>query len=109
MAVNVCPIATVNAPVERVWSYLSEPANFDLWWDAETRSITPPGRAQAGQKIHAQTKALGMQWSVDSLIHSVDDAKHQIELTTTLPFGITILNHISCTSIDSANSRVTFG
>lgn len=109
MTVNVCPIATVNAPVERVWRFLSEPANYDLWWDAQTRSIEPEGHARAGQQIHAQTRALGRQWNVESLINTVDDAKHQIELTTVLPFGITAHNHISCTSIDNAHARVTFG
>ncbi len=109
MTVNICPIATVNAPVERVWSFLSEPANYALWWDAETRSIVPQGHARAGQQIHAQTKALGKQWQVNILVNWVDDSNRQIELTTALPFGITVLNHISCTSIDNANSRVTFG
>ena len=92
MSVNVCPIATINAPL-----------------DAETRSITPPGHARAGQKIHAQTKALGRRWDVNILINSVDDSKYHIEMTTALPFGITVLNHISCTPGDSANARVSFG
>ena len=106
---NVCPITTVNAPVERVWAFLSEPANYALWWDAQTRLILPEGHAQAGQKIHAQSKALGRLWDVSILVNGVDDSKRQIELTTVLPFGITVHNHISCTPIDHTNSRVIFG
>jgi hypothetical protein len=109
MTVNVCPIASINAPVEQVWLFLSEPANYALWWDAKTRSILPVGHAQAGQKIYAQTKALGKRWDVNILVNWVDDSKRQIELTTALPFGITVHNHISCTSVDNANSRVSFG
>ncbi len=109
MAINVCPVATVNAPLERVWAFLSEPANYALWWDAQTRSIVPQGHAHAGQKIRGETKALGKSWDVSILINGVDDAKRQIEMTTFLPFGITVHNHISCASIDNGNSSVTFG
>jgi uncharacterized protein YndB with AHSA1/START domain len=51
MTISVCPIVTIHAPLERVWGFLSEPANYALWWDAQTRSIHPEGHAQAGQKI----------------------------------------------------------
>ena len=39
MTVSVCPIAVVNAPPERIWALLSDPARFDLWWDAHTVTI----------------------------------------------------------------------
>ena len=52
MSVSVCPLDTIHAPVERVWSFLSEPANYALWWDAQTRSIVPDGPASPGQKIY---------------------------------------------------------
>ena len=109
MTVSVCPITTINAPVERVWAFLSEPANYALWWDAQTRSITPEGHALAGQKIYAQTKSLGKWWDVNIVVEMVDDAKHQLQLKTILPLGITVHNHITCAPLDSANSRVTFG
>ena len=109
MTVSVCPITTINAPVERVWAFLSEPANYALWWDAQTRSITPESHAQAGQKIYAQTKSFGKWWDVNIAVEMVDDAKHQLQLKTMLPFGITVHNHIICAPLDSANSRVTFG
>ena len=52
MSVNICPIAKVNAPIERVWNFLSEPANYALWWDAQTLSIVPEGRASAHSAAH---------------------------------------------------------
>ncbi len=36
MAFSTCPIAVVKAPAERVWNLLSEPVNYDQWWDAQT-------------------------------------------------------------------------
>lgn len=107
MGVSVCPVATVRAPVERVWSFLSEPANYALWWDA--RSIVPEGPAFPGQKIYAQTTALGKNWNVNVMVEELDEAKHQIHLTTVLPWGITVHNHITCIALDYARCRVSFG
>ena len=80
MSFSACPIATVEAPVERVWSLLADPAHYARWWDAsgvetqdetqdfagETQDfasvqhlITPEGPAQPGQKIYARTRGLG--------------------------------------------------
>ena len=109
MSISVCPVAIVNAPVKRVWKFLSEPANYALWWDAHTLSIIPEGHAQAGQKIHAQTVEFGMKWDVNLFVDTVDEAKHQIDLITRLPFGITVHNHISCIAVDHATCQISFG
>jgi ligand-binding SRPBCC domain-containing protein len=109
MSVSVCPIAVVQAPAERVWTLLFEPASYALWWDAETLAIAPAGPAQAGQIITAQTRALGRPWPVHITVNAVDSARRAIDLTTRLPFGITVYNHISAVSIDSRASRVSFG
>lgn len=108
MSVNVCPIATINAPVERVWSFLTEPANYALWWDAEIRLIAPEGPASPGQTIHAQATALGKNWNVNVMVEEVDEANRQIHLTTVLPLGITVHNHVTCTPLDSAHCGVSF-
>ena len=55
MIVSTCPIATINSPIEKVWELLAEPANYDLWWEAHTRSIVAEGCAQAGQKGPCQS------------------------------------------------------
>ena len=109
MSVSVCPIATVNAPVEQVWTLLSKPDNYARWWDAQTRSIEPKGAAQPGQKVLAQSKALGKRWNVTITVERVDSSKRQIDLTTSLPLGITVHNHIVCAPLDGITCRVTFG
>jgi hypothetical protein len=105
MSVNVCPIEIINAPIQRVWPFLSEPANYALWWDAQTRSIVPEGRAQSGPRIHAKTGGL----EVNVIVNSLDQSKHQIHLTTMLPFGITVYNHIACTPLANGTCQVSFG
>jgi uncharacterized protein YndB with AHSA1/START domain len=109
MSMTVCPLATIHAPVERVWNFLSAPTNYALWWDAQTRSIVPEGPASPGQKIYAQTSALGMHWPVTVVVTDVDEAQRQIHLTTLLPWGITVHNQITCLRLDAAHCRVSFG
>jgi hypothetical protein len=109
MSVSVCPIANIEAPLEKVWSFLSEPENYALWWDAQTRSISPAGHAIPGQKINAQSTAFGKRWNVNILVEGLDEKRHQIHLKTMLPLGITVFNHITCTPLKNAVTQVSFG
>ena len=61
-----------------------------MWWDAETHSIIPEGPAQPGQQIVAQTVALGKRWDVHITVRAATPEKHQLELVTRLPLGITV-------------------
>jgi len=105
MSVSVCPMAVVEAPLERVWSLLSEPANYDLWWDAKTQSIVPQGHAQAGQRVHAKAGGFSIFISVDG----VDESKHKIDFISRFPLGITGFNHVTCTALPDSTTRVSFG
>jgi hypothetical protein len=108
-SLSVCPIAVIDAPIERVWGLLSQPSSYAQWWDAQTRAIEPEGAARAGQKIHAQTRALGTTWDVHIVVENVCAAQHTLDLTTRLPLGITVRNHIVCAALNDAQSRVSFG
>jgi hypothetical protein len=105
MGVNVCPLAIIDASIEKVWPFLSEPVNYDLWWDAQTCSNVPEGRAQAGQKIHAKNSGL----DINVVVNGIDESKHQLHLTTMFPFGITVSNHITCTPVGNGTCQVSFG
>lgn len=105
MSVSACPMDIINAPMEEVWTFLAEPANYALWWDAQTRSIVPEGRAHAGQTIRAGTSGLNLT----VIVNSIDESKRQIHLTTVLPFGITVSSHITCTPLENGACQVSFG
>ena len=92
MSLSTCPIDVVNAPVEKVWELLAEPENYDLWWEAKTRSIVPAGRAQAGQRVHAKAGGFNIFLMVDG----VDESKHQIDFTTKFPFGNKVVHNSYC-------------
>ena len=105
MTTSTCPIAVVNAPIERVWEFLAEPANYDLWWDAKTCSIVPEGHAQVEQRVHAKAGGFNILLRVDA----VDESKHKIDFTTKFPFGITGFNHLTCTALRNSTTQVSFG
>ncbi len=109
MSTSLCPIATVDASVEHVWSLLSDPSAYALWWDARTREVVPPGPARPGQRVLADSRALGRRWDVTVTVEAVDAQRHQIRLTTRLPLGITVFNTITCTPLDPASCRLSFG
>ena len=109
MSVSVCPIAVVQAPAEHVWALLADPARFDLWWEARTVSITPPGPAQPGQAVVAVAHGLGHDWPVHFTVNAVDPVHHALDLNTRLPFGISLHNHLTVMQVDVGASRVTFG
>ena len=110
MSYSTCPIATVDAPVDVVWTLLGDLARYDLWWEVQTVSITPEGPAQPGQRILAGTRALGRWWNVlSATVEAVAPEKHHIDYLTHLPLGITGHNHLTCQPLDSGQTRVTFG
>lgn len=109
MTVSACPIATIAAPMERVWEMLTNPVTYSEWWDATTQRIEPPGRATPGQIISATSRALGRSWPVTTTVLAVDDARRVLELRTRLPLGIVVQNHLICHAVDATSCRLTFG
>jgi hypothetical protein len=109
MSFSTCPIDTVDAPIERVWQLLANPSAYALWWDARTRSILPPGPAQPGQQILADTNPPVRGWQIRITVQAVTPEKHVLDLLTRLPLGITVHNHITCTPLDQQHTRLNFG
>jgi ligand-binding SRPBCC domain-containing protein len=109
MSFSTCPIDTVDAPIERVWQLLANPSAYALWWDARTRSILPPGPAQPGQQILADTNPPVRGWQIRITVQAVNPEKHILDLLTRLPLGITVHNHITCNSLDQLHTRLSFG
>ncbi len=109
MSLSVCPITTVNAPAETVWSLLANPSLYDSWWEVTTDSITPPGPAQPGQMIRAHGVAVGINLHTKFRVDEIDNEKRQLDLTTWLPFGIGLHNHLHVQALDDQTCRVSFG
>ena len=109
MPINVCPIARIHAPLERVWALLSDPTQYSTWMDASTKSIEPGGKVQPGQVILANSRAFGRQWNLEFDVLAVAESHHTIDFRTHLPLGIGMHNHFACTPIDAQTCQVSFG
>jgi hypothetical protein len=109
VSLSVCPIATIAAPVERVWTLLEDPARYGKWIDGTVESIGPPGSAQRGQILTIATSALGRRWRVSIAIECVDAARHQLGFHVKLPFGVLEDSTITCTPLDERSCRVSYG
>lgn len=109
MTLNVCPITVIRSPAERVWALLAQPTSYDTWWDAKTDAIVPSGLARPGQHIRAHSRALGHDWPIHIQVVDVDQARHQLELISSYPFGITLHNHIRVSAIAAEAAQVSFG
>lgn len=110
MTKSVCPTASIAAPIERVWALLTTPASYGDWWDATTERIVPGGPAAPGQIVYARAHALGMlHLPVTVTVEQVDAPKHRLDLTTRLPLGITVHNHIACAPITQNTTWLQFG
>lgn len=107
MAVTVCPIALVNAPIDIVWQFLASPAEYAAWTDAEFLRAEPSGAAAEGQKIFFRTRALGRWWPVVMEVGTVDPP-HGLELRVQLPLGIINSEHINVLPLGRRETRVSF-
>lgn len=110
MTKSVCPTTTIAAPIERIWALLTTPASYGDWWDATTERIAPTGPAVLGQIVYARAHAFALlHLSVTVTIEHVDAANHCLDLTTHLPLGITVHNHITCAPVTQDTTWLQFG
>jgi uncharacterized protein YndB with AHSA1/START domain len=108
MAISVCPADEVDASVDEIWSLLVDPARLDAWWDARMLEATPPGPLAPGQHIVARAKG-PVPAHVRFDVTVVDEAKHRIQMTARLPFGIVDHVTLTVTAIGPARCFVQFG
>ena len=109
MKVSVCPSAVVEAPVERVWDLLTNPAAFDIWTDATLVTAEPDGPAQAGQRLRLETSALGLRLPVTIDVLEVDAGRRLLHLRVDLPLGLVNDETVTVTVARDGKTLVRFG
>jgi uncharacterized protein YndB with AHSA1/START domain len=109
MVYAVCPTDVVNAPIERVWSLLTDPAGWGDFWDARVLDIEPAGPAAAGQRILLRSGPWPARFRLTFTFTKVDPANHTLDLDIRLPFGVVNDEHLACAAIDDVTCRVTYG
>jgi hypothetical protein len=109
MPLNICPAAQVAAPVEAVWDLLADPARWADWIDGRVQRVDPVGAARPGQIIVVAANGPGSRWHVVFRVESVDAMSHQLGMQVTLPLGMRMHEHVSCTPVDPSSCRVQYG
>ena len=77
--------------------------------DLSVDRVEPAGSAAPGQCVTGSTKEFGRRWRIEARIEEVDPSRHVIAFRTTLPFGVTGLNRISCDPSGVERTLVRFG
>lgn len=109
MGISVCPIAVIDAPVERVWSLVVDPAQWADWADASLEHVDPPGPTHAGQTFVVSSVGFGRRWRCHFTVEEVDEEHHQRRVTARFPFGVVEHADLRCLALDAITCRVTFG
>ncbi len=109
MSLNICPAATVAAPIEYVWELISNLARYGEWADARIERVIPEGPATSGQVLYASSKALDKTWPVTLTITAVDTDRHRMQMDVSLPLGLLLHQTTICMPIDAQSCHVQYG
>jgi Polyketide cyclase / dehydrase and lipid transport len=107
--VSVCPIAVVEASVDRVWDLVTTPEEFGRWTDATLVGAEPPGRARSGQRLRLVTSALGHGFRVEMSVLEVDAGQRRLHLLIRLPLGLVNNEIITMSPAGEDRTIVRFG
>jgi ligand-binding SRPBCC domain-containing protein len=109
MTVTVCPAATINAPIERVWSLLMDPLKWTDWSTARLEAARPEGPLHTGQRLYFSSRAFGMRWHAVTTVTSVAAQPHSLDVDVSVPFGIVNHEHLTLVSLPDGRTHVQFG
>ncbi len=108
MSHQSCPTNVVDAPLELVWSLLTQPAGWGAFFDMRVTAVEPKGCAVAGQVIEGATGPWPINLRVRFRLTNVDAAEHQLGLDGDLPFGLKLREDIRLQRLDANRCRVSF-
>jgi len=109
LGLNICPAATVAAPIECVWELISNLARYGEWADARVERIVPEGPVTSGQVLYVNSRSLGKRWPVALTVTSINPDKHRIQMDVSLPLGLLLHQTTICTPIDAQSCHVQYG
>jgi hypothetical protein len=103
-----CPTAVVDAPVEVVWSLLTDPAHWGDFYDVRAVVVDPPGPASVGQVVSARSGPRGLGLGVSFRFTLIDPVRFRFCLEARLPMGMTVAEDMNCMAIDADHCRVAY-
>jgi len=98
----------VSAPIEIVWSLLTEPARWEDFFDVRITRVEPAGSAVVGQRLYGESGPSFLHIGLKFEYTEVNVAQHKLGLNVQLPFGITVREHLNCIPLSSNRCRVNY-
>jgi hypothetical protein len=108
MTETSCPTSIVNAPIEIVWTLLTEPAAWGTFFDLRITDVQPTGSAAVGQRFSGESGPRFLHLRLKFQYTEVNAGEHKLGLKVQLPFGITVLEDLCCIPINSIRCRVSY-
>ena len=96
----------VSAPIEIVWSLLTDPARWGDFFDVRITRVEPAGSAVVGQRFYGESGPRFLHIGLKFEYTEVNVAQHKLGLNVHLPFGITVREDLDCIPISSTQCRV---
>jgi hypothetical protein len=108
VTVSGCPTELVDAPVEIVWTLLTEPAGWSSFYDLRVIRVEPPGPARVGQRIFGESGPRWLHLAVTLTYTAIDVLQRRLGLEVQMPLGITVREELSCSPISDRQCRVNY-
>jgi uncharacterized protein YndB with AHSA1/START domain len=102
-----CPTAVVEAPVEVVWSLLTDLAGWGTFYDVRVLSVEPPGPAVIGQRMRGESGPRWLHLGVSFEFTRIETHR-KLEMDIRLPLGISVHEDLDCIPIDDGRCRVNY-
>jgi hypothetical protein len=103
-----CPTVVVHAPIDIVWKLLTQPARWGDFFDLRITGVEPAGPVVIGQRFCGESGPRFLHFGLQFEFTEVNAAEHKLGLNVRFPFGITVREDLSCTSVSSAECRVSY-
>ena len=98
----------VSAPIEIVWSLLTDPARWGAFFDVRITRVEPAGSAVVGQRFYGESGPRFLHIGLKFEYTEVNVAQHKLGLNVQLPFGIAVLEDLDCIPLSSTRCRVNY-
>ena len=98
----------VSAPIEIVWSLLTDPARWGDFFDVRITRVEPAGSAVLGQRFYGESGPSFLHIGLKFEYIEVNVAQYKLGLNVQLPFGITVREHLDCIPLSSTQCRVNY-
>jgi len=98
----------VSAPIEIVWSLLTDPARWGDFFDVRIIRVEPAGSAVVGQRFYGESGPRFLHIGLKFEYTDVNVAQHKLGLNVQLPFGITVREDLDCIPLSSTRCRVNY-